>query len=60
MEGNPDVLERVVPGELGLPLLQDLDDVGLPKKRHYLVIVGWRNQESGFYKCVCVCESVYT
>lgn len=29
-EVNTDVLERVVPGELGLPLLQDLDDVGLP------------------------------
>lgn len=24
------VLKRVVPGELGLPLLQDLNDVGLP------------------------------
>lgn len=29
-EVNTDVLERVVSGELGLPLLQDLDDVGLP------------------------------
>ena len=27
---NTDVLERVVPGELGLSLLQDLHDVGLP------------------------------
>lgn len=25
-----DILERVVSGELGLPFLQDLDDVGLP------------------------------
>lgn len=36
-----DTLERVVPGELGLPLLQDVHDVGLPQKGHYLVVVRW-------------------
>lgn len=34
-----DTLKRVVPGELWLPLLQDVHDTGLPQKGHDLVVV---------------------